>query len=51
MEITEYVREKAFGGVIKEGGFEIPRSGQVRICRPEPHKDYPKRGDARLDRP
>ena len=24
MEITEYVPEKVFGGVIREGGFEIP---------------------------
>jgi len=36
MEITEYVREKAFGGVIKEGGFEIP--GRAKFESVDPNR-------------
>jgi hypothetical protein len=36
MEITEYVAEKAFGGVIKEGGFEIP--GRAKFESVDPNR-------------
>ena len=36
MEITEYVPEKAFGGVIKEGGFEIP--GRAKFESVDPNR-------------